>query len=63
MNEVARCYEEGFGGKKDRVSLPSLVCEVKTVQRIGGFELTMSCYLMTMFGRAAIKWALADYFF
>lgn len=20
MNEVARCYEEGFGGKKDRVS-------------------------------------------
>ena len=20
MNEVARCYEEGFGGKKDKVS-------------------------------------------
>ncbi|KAG8530842.1 uncharacterized protein KY384_004199 [Bacidia gigantensis] len=24
MNEVGRCYEEGYGGKKDRVSLPSL---------------------------------------
>ena len=25
MNEVARCYEEGFGGKKDRVSFPGFL--------------------------------------
>lgn len=24
MNEVARCYEEGFGGKKDKVSGSSM---------------------------------------
>ena len=24
MNEVARCYDEGFGGKKDRVSTTGL---------------------------------------
>lgn len=25
MNEVARCYEDGFGGKKDRVSTVSVL--------------------------------------
>ena len=25
MNEVARCYEEGFGGKKDKVCYPGLL--------------------------------------
>lgn len=43
MNEVARCYEEGFGGKKDKVCFSSPHPVVRGSWRVSG-HVDYECY-------------------
>ena len=43
MNEVARCYEEGFGGKKDKVCLvPYFFLSTRNAKGLGILSVRMS---------------------
>ena len=52
MNEVARCWDEGFGGKKDRVCLPFLLSFPAFSQSLVLPSSRIKCLCATLLGLA-----------